>query len=152
LEINSQSADINYNAGIISLTKGDLGKAEEYFGKAAGTSGNIGEGLGSIYTIKGDYSKAKTYFGSTASNNAALVQILNADYSGARNTLSAVQRPNAMTSYLGAIIGARTNDRDAVYSNLRNAIKQDGALAAKASKDIEFAKFATDATFLSIVK
>ncbi len=152
LEINSQSADVNYNAGIISLTKGDLGKAEEYFGKAAGTSGNIGEGLGSIYTIKGDYSKAKTYFGSTASNNAALVQILNADYSGARNTLSAVQRPNAMTSYLGAIIGARTNDRDAVYSNLRNAIKQDGALAAKASKDIEFAKFVTDATFLSIVK
>ena len=57
-----------------------------------------------------------------------------------------------MTSYLGAIIGARTNDRDAVYTNLRNAVKQDGTLAAKAVKDIEFSKFATDETFLSIVK
>lgn len=152
LEINYKSADVNYNAGIISLAKGDLGKSEEYFGKAAGTSGNVGQGLGTVYTIKGDYSKAKTYFGSTASNNAALVKILNTDYSGARNTLSEVQHPNAMTSYLGAIIGARTNDRDAVYQNLKNAINQDRTFAAKAIKDIEFSKYATDTQFLSIVK
>lgn len=152
LEIDPTSADINYNAGLTSLAKGDLSKSEVYFGKAAGTSGNLGQGLGTISTIRGDYSKAKTYFGSTASNNAALLQILNTDYSGARATLSAVAQPNAMTSYLGAIIGARTNDRDAVYSNLRNAVKQDGTFAAKAQKDIEFSKFATDETFLSIIK
>lgn len=151
-EIDPTSVDVNYNEGMVSLAKGDLAKSEEYFGKAAGTTGNVGEGLGSIYIIKGDYSKAKNYFGSTASNNAALLQILNADYSGARTTLAAVAQPNAMTSYLGAIIGARTNDRDAVYSNLKNAIKLDGSLAPKAAKDIEFSKFATDETFLSIVK
>ena len=152
LAIDSKSADVNYNAAIIALAKGDLAKSEEYFGKAAGTTGNIGQGLGAIYTIKGDYAKSKTYFGSTASNNAALLQILNADYSGARNTLSAVKSPNGLTSYLGAIVGARTNDRNAVYSNLRNAVRLDGSLAAKASKDIEFAKFATDADFLAIIK
>jgi tetratricopeptide (TPR) repeat protein len=152
LAIDSKSADVNYNAAIITLAKGDLAKSEEYFGKAAGTTGNIGQGLGAIYTIKGDYAKSKTYFGSTASNNAALLQILNADYNGARNTLSAVKSPNGLTSYLGAIIGARTNDRNAVYSNLRNAVRLDGSLAAKASKDIEFAKFATDADFLAIIK
>ena len=152
LEIDPTNVDVNYNAGLTSLTKGDLSKSEVYFGKAAGTSGNVGAGLGTIYTIRGDYSKAKTYFGTTASNNAALLQILNADYSGARSTLSAVAKPNATTSYLGAIIGARTNDRDAVYSNLRSAVKQDGSLSAKAVKDIEFSKFATDETFLSIVK
>jgi len=152
LEIDPTSPDINYNAGLTSLAKNDLAKAEEYFGKAAGTNGNIGEGLGTINLIRGDYSKAKTYFGSTASNNAALLQILNTDYTGARATLTAVPKPNATTSYLGAIIGARTNDRDAVYSNLRNAVKLDGTFAAKATKDIEFSKFATDETFLSIVK
>jgi Flp pilus assembly protein TadD len=152
LEINSQAADVNYNAGIAALAKSDLSKAEVFFGKAAGTTGNIGQGLGAISTIKGDYSKAKTYFGSTASNNAALVQILNADYSGARNTLSAVAQPNAMTSYLGAVIGARTNDRDAVYNNLKSAIKLDSLMATKAVKDIEFSKFVTDAAFLAIVK
>ncbi|MDP4238054.1 MAG: tetratricopeptide repeat protein [Bacteroidota bacterium] len=152
LEIDPTSADVNFNAGLGSLAKNDLGKAEEYFGKAAGTTGNVGQGLGTINIIRGDYSKAKSYFGSTATNNAALLQILNADYSGARNTLSAVAKPNATTSYLGAIIGARTNDRDAVYSNLKNAVKQDGSYASKAVKDIEFSKFATDETFLSIVK
>jgi len=152
LEIEPTNADVNYNAGLTSLAKGDLAKAEEYFGKAAGTTGNVGEGLGTVYLIKGDYSKAKTYFGSTASNNTAIVQILNADYNGARTTLSTVARPNALTAYLGAIIGARTNDRDAVYSNLKTAIKLDGTYAQKAAKDIEFSKFATDETFLSIIK
>ena len=152
LEIDPTSPDINYNAGLTSLAKNDLAKAEEYFGKAAGTNGNIGEGLGTINLIRGDYSKAKTYFGSTASNNAALLQILNTDYTGARATLTAVPKPNATTSYLGAIIGARTNDRDAVFSNLKIAVKLDGSYAQKAVKDIEFSKFATDETFLSIVK
>jgi len=152
LEIDPTSVDINYNSGLTSLSKGDVAKAEEYFGKSAGTTGNVGEELGTVYIIKGDYSKAKTYFGSTVSNNAALLQILNADYSSARTTLSGVAQPNALTSYLGAIIGARTNDRDAVYSNLKTAVKLDGSFAAKAVKDIEFSKFATDETFLSIVK
>jgi tetratricopeptide (TPR) repeat protein len=152
LEINPRMADVNYNTGLASLAKGDATKAEVSFGKAAGTSGNLGQALGSINVIKGDYSKAKTYFGSTASNNAALVQILNADYSNARKTLTAVPQPDAMTSYLGAIIGARTNDRDAVYSNLKNAVKKDASFALKATKDIEFSKFATDPAFLSILK
>lgn len=152
LEIDDKNADANFNAGVAALAKGDLAKAETYFGKAPGTTGNLSQGLGTIYTIKGDYTKAKTHFGSTASNNAALNQILNADYSGARKTLAAVASPDAMTAYLGAIIGARTNDREVVYSNLKQAISLDKTLAAKAAKDIEFAKFATDATFTSIVK
>jgi len=152
LSLDAKSADVNYNSALTSLAKGDLTAAEESFGKAAGTSGNISQGLGTIYTIKGDYAKAKTYYGSVASNNAALLQILNADYSAARNTLSAVAKPNATTAYLGAVIGARTNDRDAVYSNLKNAVKLDSSYALKAAKDIEFSKFATDETFLSILK
>ena len=152
LEVNPKLVDINYNNGIASLAKGDISKAEVSFGKAAGTTGNLGQALGSVSVIKGDYSKAKSYFGSNASNNAALLQILNADYSNARKTLGAVAQPDAMTAYLGAIIGARTNDRDAVYNNLKSAVKQDSSFALKAAKDIEFAKFATDAAFLSILK
>jgi len=152
LEIDPKSADANYNSGLTSLASGDLAKAEVSLGKAAGTTGNVGQALGTISVIKGDYAKAKTYFGSAATNNAALVQVLNADYSGARKTLSAVAQPDGMTSYIGAIVGARTSDREAVYSNLRTAVKSDRSLGLKALKDIEFSKFATDDTFLSIVK
>ncbi len=152
LEIEPKSADINFNSAITSLAKGDLSQAELSFGKAAGTTGNVGHGLGTIYVIKGDYNKAKTYFGATSSNNAALLQILNADYSGARKTLSTVAKPDGMSSYLGAVVGARTNDREAVYSNMKDAVKQDRSFAQKATKDIEFSKFATDPAFTDIIK
>lgn len=152
LELAPKSADANFNAGVFALAKGDVASAEESFGKAAGTTGNLAQALGTVSLVKGDYVKAKTYFGSTATNNAAILQILNADYAAARKTLSAVAQPDAMTSYLGAIIGARTNDRDVVYSNLKDAVKKDRTLAAKAIKDIEFSKFIADEAFLSIVK
>lgn len=152
LEISPKSADVNYNAGLASLAKGDLTVAEEYFGKAAGTTGNLAQALGTTNIIKGDYSKAKTYFGSTTSNNAALLQVLTADYSAANKTLGAVAQPNAMTSYIKAVVGARTNDSNAVYSNMKDAVKLDNSLALKALKDIEFSKFATDQAFLSILK
>ena len=85
-------------------------------------------------------------------NNAALAQILSSDYNTARRTLAAVAAPNAMTAYLSAIIGARTNDRDVVYSNLKTAVQKDSSLAKKALNDLEFAKYFTDASFLSILK
>jgi len=129
-----------------------LAKAEEYFGKSVGTTGNLSNALGSMYLIKGDYVKAKAAFGNVETNNAALLQILNKDYSLARNTLSAVKNPNATTSYLAAIVGARTNDRDAVYSNLKNAIAADKSFALKAMNDLEFSKYFTEQAFLSIVR
>lgn len=57
-----------------------------------------------------------------------------------------------MTAYLGAILAARTNDRDAVYSNLRNAVQLDRNFIKKALNDLEFAKYFADTTFLSILK
>ncbi len=144
--------DVNYNLGLIALANGELDKAQQYFGKAAGANADLNQALGTLYIAQGDYTKAKSSFGSTTSNNAALLQILNGDYNAARRTLSAVAAPNGMTSYLGAIIGARTNDRDAVYNNLKAAVKMDKSLAAKAKSDIEFSKFAADETFQTIVK
>jgi len=152
LEADPKSADANFNAGLVAMGKGEMAKSEEYFGKAAGTSGDLSQALGTMYLVKGDYAKAKISFGAVNTNNAALLQILNADYNAARKTLAAVAEPNAMTSYLGAIIGARTNDREAVYSNMKDAVRQDRSLALKAAKDIEFSKFATDEAFLTILK
>ncbi len=150
--IDANSADVNFNLGLVALAKNDLDKAQQYFGKAAGTSGDLNQALGTVHMLKGDYAKAKSSFGSEATNNAALVQILNEDYNGARRTLAAVATPNAMTSYLGAVVGARTNDRNAVYDNLKAAVAKDNSLKAKAANDIEFAKFAADETFQGIVK
>lgn len=152
LAIEPNNADVNYNAGLAAMADNDLAKAEEYLGKAAGTKGDLNAAMGTLYTMKGDYTKAKAAYKGGASNNAAVQQILNEDYAGARKTLAAVENPNATTAYLAAVVGARTNDRDAVYTNMRTAVERDANMKARAQKDIEFAKFMEDDTFLAIIK
>ena len=152
LEIQPNDPDVNYNAGIAAMADGDLDKAEEYLGKAAGTKANLNAALGTLYTQKGDYAAAKKAYGNTATNNAAVQQILDEDYAAAAQTLANVKEPNATTAYLKAVVGARTNDKAAVIENLKSAVAQDASLKVRAANDIEFAKFAEDAEFLAIVK
>ena len=152
LEIEPNDPDVNYNAGLAAMAAGDLDKAEAYFGKAAGTKGDLNAAMGTLYTQKGDYAAAKQAYGDTPSNNAAVQQILNEDYAGASKTLAAVKEPNATTAYLKAVVGARTNDKEAVYANLKSAFEQDADFKARAAEDIEFAKFAEEAEFQALVK
>ena len=152
LELEPNNPDVHYNAALAAMADNDLDKAEEHLGKAAGTSGDLKAAQGTYYTMKGDYKAAKEAYGNSATNNAAVQQILDEDYAGARQTLNNVKEPNGTTAYLLAVVGARTNDRDAVYSNLKVAVERDADLKAKAQKDIEFAKFADDAQFAAIVK
>ena len=152
LAIEPNDPDVNYNAGIAAMADGDLDKAEEHFGKAAGTKGNLNAAMGTLYTQKGDYEAAKKAYGDTPSNNAAVQQILNEDYAAASQTLNNVKNPNATTAYLKAVVGARTNDKDAVYANLKSAFEQDDKMKTRAAEDIEFAKFAEEADFQALVK
>lgn len=152
LEIQPNDPDVNYNAGVAYLAAGDLEKAEYHLGKAAGTRANLSAAMGTLYTQKGDYAAAKKAYGENATNNAAVQQILSEDYAAASKTLNNVKEPSAVTAYLKAVVGARTNDRNAVISNLRSAIAQDASLKARAARDIEFAKFAEDAEFQGLIK
>ena len=152
LELDPQNPDIHYNAGVAAMADGDLAKAEEHLGKAAGTSANLSAAMGTLYTMKGDYQNAKKAYAGSATNNAAVQQILNEDYAGARQTLANVAQPNATTAYLQAVVGARTNDRAAVYSGLKTAIEKDPSMKQKAANDIEFAKLADDEQFQAIIK
>lgn len=141
----------NMNLGLIALTKGDQAKAQQLFGSASGVA-ELGEALGVLYLKQGEWAKAANSFGSVKSNNAALAQILTKGYSKASQTLNAVPNPDATTSYLKAIVAARTNDANGVVSNLKTAIAKDSSMAKEAAKDLEFAKFAANADFASLVK
>ena len=152
LQMVPADADVNYNAGIAAMAENDLVQAEQHLGKAAGTKGDLKAAMGTLYTMKGDYAAAKTAYGQEATNNAAVQQILNEDYAAARQTLARVAKPNATTAYLAAVVGARTNDRDAVYSNLKLAVQRNAQMKAKAQNDIEFAKYQADEQFQAIVK
>ena len=143
--------EANMNLGLIALTKGDQAKAQQLFGSASGVA-ELSEALGVLYLEQGEWAKAANSFGSVKSNNAALAQILTKDYSKASQTLNAVPRPDATTSYLKAIVAARTNDANGVINNLKAAIAADKSLAKEAAIDLEFAKYATNSDFASLVK
>ncbi|MCD7936537.1 MAG: hypothetical protein LUG98_06725 [Tannerellaceae bacterium] len=144
------NAESNMNLGLIALTKGDKAKAQQLFGSAAGTN-ELSEALGVLYLQQGEYAKAVNSFGATKSNNAALAQIMVKDYSKATQTLNAVPNADATTDYLKAVVAARTNDSSAVISNLRAAIAKDSSLKNEAAVDLEFAKYATNSDFASLV-
>ena len=145
------SPEVNMNLGLISLIKGDKAAAETYFGKAAGTK-ELGESMGNLYIAQGQYERAVNSFGDSKTNSAALAQILAKDYNKAKNTLANVERPDAYTDYLMAVLGARTNNSSMVTSSLKSAVAKDPSLAKKAATDLDFAKYFTNADFMSIAK
>jgi hypothetical protein len=151
LKVNNNLAEANVNEGLIALLNNDKSAAEAYLAKGSEAKA-ANEALGNYYIADGQYERAVNAFGNTKSNSAALAQILTKDYNKAKSTLSEVKDPDAYTSYLNAIIGARTNNSSMVIDNLKSAIAQDSSLASKAANDLEFSKFATSSAFKSLVK
>ena len=143
--------EVNLNRGLVALAKGDNNAAQVYFGKAAGTK-ELGEARGNLAIANGDYEQAVSNFGDTNTNSAALAQILNKDYSKAKNTLSKVENPDATTAYLTAILGARTNNSAMVIDNLKVAVAKDASYKNYAATDMEFAKYFKNADFQAVLK
>lgn len=144
-----ETPETNLNLGLIALNRGDKSTAESYLAKASGAEG-LNEALGNLYVAQGQYERAVNAFGDTKSNSAALAQIMAKDYNRAKTTLDALPA-NAGTSYLKAVVGARTNNSSMVISNLKDAIAQDPTLAKKAASDLEFAKFFTNPDFVGLL-
>ena len=137
---NANAPEVNANLGLCELVNNNLAAAETYLGKSSGANA-VNEALGSLYIKQGQYQRAVNAFGDAKTNSAAQAQILAKDYNKAKATLQAVENKNAMTDYLMAIVGARTNNESLVSNSLKSAIAKDPSLATKAANDREFAKF-----------
>lgn len=139
-KVAGDKSEPQMNLGLVSLINKDYSDASQKFGSAAGLK-ELNDAMGTYYLMQGDTNAAIKSFGDSKSNNAALAQILNKDYSKAKSTLSAINNPDATTYYLMAILGARTNNEQMVFSNLRQVSKLDKEMAQKALTDLEFSKF-----------
>ena len=147
--INKSASEVNTNLGLMAIKSGDVNAAETYL--AAGSGANtFNEVMGALNIAKGNYTQAAANMKGATSNAAALAQILAKDYSSAKNTLNAIKKSDATTSYLKAILAARTGDANALATNLKSAIQQDATLATRAAKDLEFANYAS--TIKELVK
>ena len=139
---NTNAPEVNANLGLCELVKNNVASAETYLGKATGANA-ANEALGNLYIKQGQYQRAVNAFGDAKTNSAAQAQILAKDYNKAKATLEAIKDKDAMTDYLMAIVGARTNNESLVKSSIKSAIAKDASLATKAANDREFAKFAS---------
>jgi len=138
---DANNAQANLNLGLIALNDGDLASAENYLGKATSCE-EYGEAYGTLLVRQGKYAQAISAFGGKKCNNLAVAQICSKKFNDAKATLEGVAQKNATTSYLLAVVAARTNNAAAVASNLKDAVKADASLKAKAANDAEFAKYA----------
>jgi outer membrane protein OmpA-like peptidoglycan-associated protein len=140
--INKNAPEVNTNQALLALKEGNVAAAESYLAKGSG-SDTFKEVMGNLNIAKGNYTQAASDLAGVKSNSAALAQILAKDYTSAKTTLASIKTPDAITSYLQAILAARTGDASTLTTSLANAIKQDASLAERAANDYEFAKYAS---------
>ena len=139
--INANAPEVNANKAILAMKSGDIAAAEQYMGKASGAD-SYQEVQGALNIAKGNYAQADRNLAGVNTNGAALAQIQAKNYVAARNTLANVKDQSAVTSYLKAVLGARTNDSAAVANGLKEAIAKDPSFAKRALNDVEFANYA----------
>jgi len=115
---------------------GNVREAENYIAKASGST-KIGEAVGLLHLAQGNYAQAGQDMADVVSNNAALVQILNKDYTKAEQTLGKIEAKDAMTDYLRAVLYARKGNNGVAGTFLRSALQKDAMLKAYADRDLE---------------
>ena len=148
-QVSKNASEVNTNLALMSLKSGDVAKAETYMAKGSG-SNTFKEVMGNLNIAKGNYTQAASDLAGVNTNSAALAQILAKDYTSAKTTLSKIKNADATTSYLQAVLAARTGDASSLASSLKDAIQKDPTLATSAANDLEFAQFAS--TIKNIVK
>lgn len=147
--INSNASQVNTNLALIALTQGNVQHAETLLAKGSG-SDSFNEIMGALNLAKGNYTQAANNLAGVNNNTALLAQILNKDYAAAAKTIAGIKNADATTSYLQAVLAARTGDSNALATALRTAIQKDPSLLQRAAKDLEFAQFAS--TVKSLLK
>ena len=143
---------VKNNLGVVALLQNDVASAEELFTASLGAGDVVNYNLGIINITKGKYDAAIANYGNACEFNAGLAKLLNKQYEPALTTLGCVKEDNANVYYLKAIIGARTDNTDVLFNNLRAAVGKDASLKENAKKNVEFLKYFENDTFKSIVQ
>ncbi|NLA16263.1 MAG: hypothetical protein GX877_06995 [Bacteroidales bacterium] len=124
------------NLGVIEMRKGNYGKAAEYFAKSGCETAKYNQGALDI--LNGKYKEALAKLDGQTHMNGALAQLLNGNLDKAEAAMATCKC--ASGNYIKAVIAARKGQASKVRE-LMTEINKVPALAEKAAKDIEFAKY-----------
>jgi len=135
--VKENDADLQNAKGVVALRNGDLDAAGKAF--AAASNDDAKANMGVVDILSGNYTKAAEELADIngCPHNKVLAYILTNQLDKAS---AAATCKDAKVQYLKAIIAARQNKASEVKENIAKA-SENQALAARASKDIEFAGF-----------
>ena len=140
------------NTGAMASKEKDFAKAKDAYMAAQKQGVNVNYNMGIVKIAEGNYNGAINSLGSEKCDyNLALAHVLSGNYNAATSTLNCAEK-TAQVYYLQAVIGARTNNDNMVYENLKKAIAADKSYAKTAMEDKEFMKYYTNPEFMNIVK
>jgi tetratricopeptide (TPR) repeat protein len=151
-EIVDGQPHITNNLGAIELKMGNTDDAEQHFLDATDAGDAVDYNLGIVNIINGKYEEAINYLQNSESFNTALAMLLGGEQANAETMLNQIDDKSAHNHYLQAVIAARNNDQEGVFSGLRTAIDMNGDLKEKAATDMEFVEYMENETFQSIVQ
>ncbi|TVQ88418.1 MAG: hypothetical protein EA393_08835 [Bacteroidetes bacterium] len=140
------------NLGVVAAWERDIENAQSYFEAAQAQGVRTAYNVGTLMILKGDYQAALTSFaGRTCTHNIALAHLLAGNESAAMTNLDCAPE-SAQVAYLKAVIGARRQNNNMVFENLRKAVQLNPAYKEEAQVDREFIRFFNVAEFQEIVR
>jgi Flp pilus assembly protein TadD/outer membrane protein OmpA-like peptidoglycan-associated protein len=150
--LKAGQGEVENNLGVLAAWNKDYEAAEKHYNAAQSAGINVEQNMAVIKMIKGDYAGAESSLsGAKCTYNLALAQLSNNKTDEAIKTLDCAEKTGEVY-YLYAIIGARTNNTNMLYDNLKKAIAAVPSYKAEAKKDLEFINYRNKAEFQTIVK
>ncbi len=152
VEMYPDQGTVNANLGALALYNGEYDKAETFFKKAKDNGAEVDSyNYGMLALAQGEYDKAADLLESNSCDyNAGLAQLLAGDYTNAEATLKCTEEAPCRAAYLTAVIGARTNNAEKVFVNLKKAFEINPALKTDAKDDREFMNYQRSERFKAL--
>ncbi len=150
-QLQPNNAYVQNNLGVVAARNGDYENARSLFESADQQQVNTAYNMGIMHIIGGDYQAALSNFSDVTCNyNVAVAQLMAGNQEQALTSLDCAPE-SGHVYYLKAIIGARSNDTNMIYENLRQAISEDSEFAAMAKRDREFIQYHSREEFQQVV-
>ena len=129
--------EVAANLCLLTFSQRNLDDAAKYLEKAEGAT-FYHEAKGNFLVSEGRYGNATAILSGSTSNTSILAHILNQEFMVASRLLEKKARKNAMTYYLQAMLGLKSDNRLMMESGLRQLRKTDGRLYRAAKSSDEF--------------
>lgn len=150
--LEPNNGHIANNMGVLSAWKKDYKSAANYYSTAQGAGINTSYNNGVLQIVNGNYEGAVSSFSDVKCDYNKALALLMLDKTNEATRVLDCEDKDAQVHYLLAVIGARTDNTNMLYTNLKKAIEMNPEYKAEAKIDREFIDYFEKEEFKGIVE